>query len=203
MLAALDCVLVEVGADEVVFVATDRYRLAVRTVRPVEFGGAAGRVLVRADELAGLSRWAAAGEVVELEIRGEGAVIVRDGESREIALVDAEYPAYQGILDGLAPPVCRVVVDRAALRAALEGREVVAFDIGSGELRIDGGEPLEVIGSGAARLGFTASLLAAALDVSVGPDVLLEICSQDRPVVVRSADQGTFTTLVMPVRLDG
>ncbi|WP_406050005.1 MerR family transcriptional regulator [Kribbella sp. NBC_00889] len=202
-LAALDCVLVEVGADEVVFVATDRYRLAVRTVRPVEFGGAAGRVLVRADELAGLSRWAAAGEVVELEIRGEDAVIVRDGESREIAVVDAEYPAYQGILDGLAPPVCRVVVDRTALRAALEGREVVAFDIGSGELRIDGGELLEVIGSGAARIGFTASLLAAALDVSVGPDVLLEICAQDRPVVVRSADQGTFTTLVMPVRLDG
>ena len=202
-MAALDCVLVEVGADEVVFVATDRYRLAVRTVRPVEFDGAAGRVLVRADELAGLSRWAAAGEVVELEIRGGGAVIVRDGESREIAVVDAEYPAYQGILDGLAPPVCRVVVDRATLRAALEGREVVAFDIGPGELRIDGGEPLEVIGTGVARIGFTASLLAAALDVSVGPDVLLEICAQDRPVVVRSADQGTFTTLVMPVRLDG
>ena len=203
MLAALDCVLVEVGPDEVVFVATDRYRLAVRTVRPVEFGGAAGRVLVRADELAGLSRWAAAGEAVQLEIRSEGAVIVRDEESREIAVVDAEYPAYQGILDGLAPPVCRVVVDRVALRTALEGREVVAFDIGSGELRIDGGEPLEVIGSGEARIGFTASLLAAALDVSVGPDVLLEICAQDRPVVVRSADQGTFTTLVMPVRLDG
>jgi DNA-binding transcriptional MerR regulator len=203
VLAALDCVLVEVGPDEVVFVATDRYRLAVRTVRPVEFGGAAGRVLVRADELAGLSRWAAAGEAVQLEIRSEGAVIVRDEESREIAVVDAEYPAYQGILDGLAPPVCRVVVDRVALRTALEGREVVAFDIGSGELRIDGGEPLEVIGSGEARIGFTASLLAAALDVSVGPDVLLEICAQDRPVVVRSADQGTFTTLVMPVRLDG
>ena len=34
-------------------------------------------------------------------------------------------------------------------------------------------------------------------------DVLLEICEPARPVVVRSADQGTFTTLVMPVRLDG
>ena len=60
-----------------------------------------------------------------------------------------------------------------------------------------------MIGSGTARIGFTASLLAAALDASVGPDVLLEICAQDRPVVIRSADQGTFTTLVIPVRLDG
>ena len=60
-----------------------------------------------------------------------------------------------------------------------------------------------MIGSGAIRIGFTAALLGAALEASVGPDVLLEICAQDRPVVVRSADQGTFTTLVMPVRLDG
>ena len=73
-----------------------------------------------------------------------------------------------------------------------------SVDIGSGKLTIDGDRTLEVIGSGAARLGFTAGLLAAALEASVGPDVLLEITAQDRPVVVRSADQGTFTTLVMP-----
>jgi DNA-binding transcriptional MerR regulator len=200
---ALDCVWIEMAPDEVVFVATDRYRLAVRTVRPVEFGGALGRALVRAEELAALNRWAAAGDVVRLEVGVSGVMIARDGETREIPVVDADYPAYQGILDGLAPPQCRVVVVRADLRAALEGREVVAFDIGSGELRIDGADPLEVIGSGTARIGFTAALLAAALDASVGPDVLLEICAQDRPVVVRSADQGTFTTLVMPVRLDG
>jgi DNA polymerase III subunit beta len=40
------------------------------------------------------------------------------------------------------------------------------------------------------------------LSASVGPDALLEIVAQTRPVVVRSADQGTFTTLVMPTRLD-
>jgi DNA polymerase III subunit beta len=61
---------------------------------------------------------------------------------------------------------------------------------------------LEVVGTGVVRVGFTVGLLAAALEASVGPDVLLEICAPARPVVVRSADQGTFTTLVMPVRLD-
>ena len=160
-------------------------------------------MLVRADELAELGRWAAAGETVRVEVGAGGAELVRGDEVRQISVVAAEYPAYQGILDGLAAPVCRVVVDRAALRAALEGRDVVAFDIGSGRLTVDGEQTLEVIGSGAARIGFTAELLGAALESSVGPDVLLEICAQDRPVVVRSADQGTFTTLVMPVRLDG
>ncbi len=200
--AALGCVLIELAPDEVTFVATDRYRLAVRGVRPVEYGGPAGRILVPADELAELGRWAAAGEVVRVEVGSEGAKLVRGDEARGITVVDAEYPAYQGILDGLGSAVCRVAVDRPALRAALDGREVVAFDIGSGKLTVDGEQTLEVIGSGAVRIGFTASLLAAALDTSVGPDVLLEISAQDRPVVVRSADQGTFTTLVMPVRLD-
>jgi DNA polymerase III sliding clamp (beta) subunit (PCNA family) len=172
-------------------------------VQAVDFRGPSARLLVRASELVALSRWVAAAEVVRIEVGSEGAAFVRDGEVRELAVVSAEYPAYQQILDGLTPPVCRVVVDRPALLAVLEGREVVAFDIDSAELRIDGEVKLEVIGSGAVRIGFTASLLAAALDASVGPDVLLEICAPDRPVVVRSADQGTFTTLVMPVRLDG
>jgi len=198
----LDCVLIEFSPDEITFVATDRYRLAVRTVRPVEFGGVAGRVLVRADELAQVSRWAAAGDVVRVEVDG-GLVLVRGDESRELAVVDAEYPAYQQILDGLTPPVCRVVVDRARLLDALVGRDVVAFDIDSESLRIGDEVKLDAIGSGAVRVGFTASMLAAALEASVGPDVLLEICEPARPVVVRSADQGTFTTLVMPVRLDG
>ena len=200
---ALGCVLIELAPDEVTFVATDRYRLAVRTVRAMDFAGPSARVLVRADELAGLARWAAAGEAVRVEVGAEGARLVRGDEARGITVVEAEYPAYQGILDGLGSPVCRVVVDRSALRAVLEGCEVVAFDIGSGKLTVDGEQTLEAIGTGAARIGFTAGLLAAALDASVGPDVLLEISAQDRPVVVRSADQGTFTTLVMPVRLDG
>jgi DNA-binding transcriptional MerR regulator len=200
--AVLSCVLIELSPEEITFVATDRYRLAVRTVRPVEFGGVAGRVLVRAEELAGVARWAAAGEVVRVEADG-GLRLVRGDEARELAVVEAEYPAYQQILDGLTPPVCRVVVDRVGLLDVLVGRDVVAFDIDSESLRIGDEVKLDAIGSGAVRVGFTASLLAAALEASVGPDVLLEICEPARPVVVRSADQGTFTTLVMPVRLDG
>ncbi|MFF0265767.1 MerR family transcriptional regulator [Kribbella sp. NPDC004536] len=198
----LSCVLIELSPDEVVFVATDRYRLAVRSVRPVEFGGSSGRVLVPAAELAAVGRWVAAGDGVRIEVNG-GLRLVRGDEARELPTVAAEYPAYEQILAGLTPPVCRVVVDRLQLLQTLEGREVVAFDIDPEVLRIGDEVRLDVIGTGSVRIGFTASLLAAALEVSVGPDVLLEICEPSRPVVVRSADQGTFTTLVMPVRLDG
>ncbi|NYI06731.1 MerR family transcriptional regulator [Allostreptomyces psammosilenae] len=48
------------------------------------------------------------------------------------------------------------------------------------------------------RLWFASGVLLPALEASVGPDVLLEIAAPGEPVVVRSADQGGFTTLVMP-----
>jgi DNA-binding transcriptional MerR regulator len=205
---ALACVLLELGEDEVTLVATDRYRLSVRKLQPLGFAGYPRNLLVRASELTALARWVGAAAEVRLETGPAGTALVVDGESRPLGVVDDEFPAYQSILDGLTPPTCRVVADRQQLLALLTG-ETVALDIDSGRVTVtavDSGEPLGVlegIGSGAVQLGFSASLLAAALSVSVGPDVLLELCAVDRPVVVRSADQGTFTTLVMPTRLDG
>ena len=63
------------------------------------------------------------------------------------------------------------------------------------------GVSLPVVRTGdAVGLAFDPVVLAAAVDAGVGPDVLLEIAGPCAPVVVRSADQGTFTTLAMPVR---
>ena len=49
------------------------------------------------------------------------------------------------------------------------------------------------------RIAFDPAVLLPALEAGVGPDVLLDVASAAEPVVVRSADQGSFTTLVMPV----
>lgn len=59
---------------------------------------------------------------------------------------------------------------------------------------------LEAICSGPPlRIAFDPATLIPALEAGVGPDVLLEVSTTTHPVVVRSADQGSFTTLVMPV----
>ncbi|TWD80318.1 DNA polymerase III beta subunit-like protein [Kribbella amoyensis] len=200
---ALECVQVELTEDEVTLVATDRYRLAVRKLQPQSFTGTPGSVLVRAGELAAVARWVAATAEVRIETGSTVVRLHRDGEVRELESVEAEFPAYQGILDGLPAPSSRVVVDRLRLRELL-GDDVVVLSIESGRVVAgDRGELEAAVSGQPVRVGFTASLLVAALDASVGPDVLLEIGAPDRPVVVRSADQGTFTTLVMPVRLDG
>ncbi len=206
-------VRLEVDADEVAVVATDRYRLAVRKLHPVGFSGTARPVVVPADALSELAGWFAAGSEVELTVHADGLTVRRDGETRDIAALPGEYPAYRLILDQLPPFTARALVDRAGLleavstapddrRESVAGTVVLGLD-GDGVTVQEDVRVAAVCSGEPARIGFSAGFLGAALDASVGPDVLLEIVAQDRPVVVRSADQGTFTTLVMPVRLDG
>lgn len=96
-----------------------------------------------------------------------------------------------------------MLVDRSGLADRLNGNGGPAIVEVERERVVVDGTGLDAICSGpAVRIGFTPALLAAALADGVGPDVLLEIGPSSRPVAVRSADQGTFSTLVMPVRLD-
>jgi hypothetical protein len=192
----------------------------VRKLQPVEFRGNSRSLLVKAAELVDLGRWVAGMERARIEIGPGGAAVLRtvasdgagvDGggpaiaESRELGVVEDDFPEYQVILDGLPAPACRVVVDRLRLLELLTGG-VVALDIEPGRLTVSqngsAAETLDAVGFGQIRIGFTAAVLAAALSSSVGPDVLLEISVPERPVIVRSADQGTFTTLVMPALLE-
>ncbi|HLS76065.1 MAG TPA: hypothetical protein VK083_04640, partial [Nocardia sp.] len=43
------------------------------------------------------------------------------------------------------------------------------------------------------------AVLRPAVDSALGPDLMLDLATPDRPVVVRSATDGDLTVLVMPV----
>jgi DNA-binding transcriptional MerR regulator len=203
-------VLVEIADGEVRVVATDRYRLSVRVLRPSEVTGAPARVVVGVPDLRELAAWAVRAAAVALEIpEGEDTLVLGDGaEERRATGIAGAFPDYAMVLDGLAAPRTRVITDRAALGAALEARAEAAYARLTGtpdELRVHtDAHPdaaLPAVRTGAPLdIAFAPAVLAAALSSGVGPDVLLEITSPAEPVVVRSADQGTFTTLAMPVR---
>ncbi|MFD5733577.1 MerR family transcriptional regulator [Streptomyces sioyaensis] len=239
----LGCVLLELLDGEVRFVATDRYRLALRVLRPMAFDGVPRRVLIGAGTAWSLAEWAVRQATVEVECAGGTAgVRLRSGaDSRELPEGTGDWPSGEGDAEGFPDYRLmledretgrhRVIVDRADLRDAVTGRAgAVSLSVGAvrgdaaeaggpvdpGEVRDTGGSAagqLEVVGGdrGPVRLravhtgpglgiAFDPAVLVPALEAGVGPDVLLEIASADRPVVVRSADQGSFTTLVMPVR---
>ncbi|MEV7425320.1 MerR family transcriptional regulator [Streptomyces sp. NPDC091212] len=207
-------VLVEIDADEVRLVATDRYRMAVRGLKPVmTVEGPERALLVAAERLVEIGAWAARCAAVTLEAGPDGAgAHDTDGtDTRELPLFEGEFPAYREMLAALTPHRHRVIVDRAALLTAvgaLGDTPGVALRLGTDELTValpDGSGATDLpavrMGERPLRIGFDPAVLVAALETSVGPDILLEIATATEPVVVRSADQGGFTTLVMPVAL--
>lgn len=143
--------------------------------------------------------------------RGTEVVLVADEQEWSLPVVAEQYVAYRDVLAALGPASTRAVFDRLALLHALEASDVptpIALGIGADEIVVADphGRPLHrlaaVCGGRSLRLGFGPRVLAAALRAGVGPDALLELTAPDQPVIVRSADQGTLTTLAMPTLLD-
>ncbi|MEV0370236.1 MerR family transcriptional regulator [Streptomyces sp. NPDC050636] len=222
----LGCVLLELVDGEVRLVATDRYRLAVRVLRSAVFEGGPRRVLIGAEAARGLAEWAVRQATVDVECAADGrGILLRSGEDcwevvegtgggGGVGSDDGAFPDYRLMLDGLEAGRHRIIVDRGGLRDAVAGRAGVVV-LGGGaddaagheadqELEVAGGERaavrLRAVRTGPAlRIAFDPAVLVPVLEAGVGPDVLLEIAAADRPVLVRSADQGSFTTLVMPV----
>ncbi|WP_433077359.1 MerR family transcriptional regulator [Dactylosporangium sp. CA-052675] len=208
--AVLGGVLFEAGEGEVRLVATDRYRLAIRSLRA---SGSAppARATVAVARLAQARSWIAGQDTVRLHIGG-GEVRLGD---RVLPALPGEFPEYRAILDGLPEPVVRVVAPREALLRALGNAptDVPADDRGDDpdagiDLTVDGGlhvggaaVPAEVSG-GPMALRFQFRTLYPAVAASIGPDVLLRIAAPDLPVVVRSADDTDLTTLAMPTKTE-
>jgi DNA polymerase III sliding clamp (beta) subunit (PCNA family) len=209
-LPALACVLLEVDGDEIRLVASDRYRLSVRVLQARSCSAPPGTALVPAPALAELAGWVVRHDEVTVDADRTRVCLTAGGQTHSLPVVAADFPDYRGILGALAPAATRAVVDRLAFLELLLAGDLptpVVLDVGDDQLIVstrDGGttHTLSAVCSGAAlRLGFAPGVLAAALAASVGPDVLLELAVPDRAVVIRSADQGSFTTLAMPTLL--
>ncbi|GAA2434567.1 DNA polymerase III subunit beta [Streptomyces macrosporus] len=203
----LGCVLIDIERQEVRLVATDRYRLAVRALRPLSAEGGPRRVLVGASELKDVASWAGPLPDVDIEVDRRGVRLHGGRAARALPTVDETFPDYRMILDDLPAARHRIIADRTALRAAIaeaghDGPLTLRTDERRLTLAFRGSATatLPAVCTGApVRIAFDPGVLPPALDAGVGPDALPEISSPTRPVVVRPADQGSFTTLVMPV----
>ena len=110
-------------------------------------------------------------------------------DGRSCRTIAGPYPDYRVVFDGLGEPRTRLILATADILATLEAQSTASFDI--------------VIDGDPNRSHFAADTLARALGAGIGPDVMLDITAPDQPVVVRSATDGDFTTLVMPTKPKG
>lgn len=204
----LSCVLVEGRDGSLRLAATDRYRLAVRDIAFVGGTGTPFRALVPA---ATLRRWHGqlpGGGAVAIGVVDDHLALCGGGIDLRVAQVPAAFPAYEDVL-AREHDAHAVVVGRDRLHAALArftgGEGAVLLHAGSDRLTLVRREDEVAIAarhrSPDVHVALDPNFAADAVAAAVGPEVVIEIGDALHPVVFRSADDGTFTTLLMPVRL--
>ena len=195
-------VLVEGRAGSVRLVATDSYRLAVRDLVAGD-GEEEFRAVVAAASLERLRADATGDTPARLRVDGGELVLEMGGATATAELVADAFPDYEKILvvhDDAHP----LVVPRAALLEAVETEDgaVLWMTLQKDSLltgkdgsyfvpaSYDGPDLTVTLNRDFARDGILAA---------IGPDVVIEATSPRHPVVFRSATDGTYVHMVMPV----
>nr|WP_228536747.1 MerR family transcriptional regulator [Nocardia sp. XZ_19_231] len=144
-LAVLDTILFETDGQQLILTATDRFRLATRTVRPTRVGTAVWDATVDAADLRAAASWLRRQHAVAIrphheriefhmattdsiddahaEAGGEPTVWPAarpDDTRRSCRRSTHDFPDYRAMLAALAPVRTRVVLTRAALLDAME-----------------------------------------------------------------------------------
>lgn len=218
--AALDCILLDIADGELTVAATDRYRMAARTLPATDQAGALRRMPIAVDQLTALADWLRRRRQIELSALGQ-TLIISDHDHddhgsipdyQELDISQDQFPDYRLLVEGLADRAggMRLFIDRIRLLESISTdlKTAVVLDPDPDDVIMVSRRPtstplrLSAVTEGELhRIAFNPNLLASALQSSVGPDVMID-AAPDHAAVIRSADQGGFTTLVMPMRLD-
>ncbi len=227
-LPVLTGVRLEIDGDELTLAATDRYRLAVRTLRwQPDDPSLQGTALVPARTLAEAAKSLTTGAQVSLALAtgtsGEGLIGLAGGARRTTTrLLDGEFPRYRSLLPAESSAVA--LVDTAQLAEAVRRVALVASRTSPVRLSFsDEGLLLEAGGQEEAQASelLPASFDGEALTIAFNPTFLLDglgaldsdtarlaFTTSGKPAVLTGkADDddagGDYRYLLMPIRLSG
>ena len=211
-------ILVWASERELRMVATDSYRLSVKTTPLGDAVSATLEANVPARALAEVVRLAQQAEVETIAIeRSENQIVFTvDGAVLSSRLIDGQFPNYQLLLPESADHELRVdreelaaIVRRVSLLAQknaplrlsfTDGQVLVSAqtpDVGEASEALPvpfAGEPLDI--------GFNAEFLRDGLESVDAGEVVIKLTSPLRPGLIEAVDGGAFTYLVMPIRLN-
>ncbi|WP_280506098.1 MerR family transcriptional regulator [Nocardia farcinica] len=195
-------ILLEADETGLTLTATDRYRLVTRSLALIRPGATAWSAVVPAAELAAAGHHLPSGEIAVT--RDDTGVLLGAPGAGRLPVLDETFPDYRVVLDGLAPVRTRVLISRTDLLDLLDHTPdtPLGLDITPTGLtaRRPGAHPIAATVTGPPlRIAFDPAVLRPAVDSALGPDLMLDLATPDRPVVVRSATDGDLTVLVMPV----
>jgi DNA polymerase-3 subunit beta len=217
-------ILVSASASSLRMVATDSYRLSVKTTTLETPVTAPFEANVPARALQELARIAQQAAVEQIGVaRLENQIVFSLGDTTNGAggavlssrLIDGQFPNYQQLLPDSADHELRVareelteVVRRVSLLAQKNAPLRLGFN--EGELRVsaqtpDIGEAHETLPIPFAgepfEIGFNPEFFRDGLESLESSEVLIKLTSPLRPGLIESADGSGFVYLVMPIRL--
>ncbi|MGP2440824.1 MerR family transcriptional regulator [Streptomyces sp. JW3] len=205
----LSGVRVEAAPGAVTLTATDRYRLATRTLAPAGTPVTGWAGTADGDELRSATAGIRRTPWVRLEATPYGLRFrLGDRGDRHCGLLPGEYPDHRQMLACLADVTTRVTLSKERLLRLLEehpGERITlrVTDAGVATDRAEGGTLLPAVVTGPeTRVRFALTTLYPAVSTALGPEVMLDLRGPDQPMTVRSADRGDLTTLAMPVSAD-
>lgn len=211
-------ILVSASERELRMVATDSYRLSVKTTELADAVAEPLEANVPARALAEVVRIAQQSEVPTIAVsRSENQIVFTlGGAVLSSRLIDGQFPNYRLLLPETSDYELRVereelaaVVRRISLLAQKNAPLRLSFS--EGELLVsaqtpDVGEAREAVPVPFAgepfEIGFNADFLRDGLESVDSQDVVIKLTSALRPGLIESSDGGEFVYLVMPIRLN-
>lgn len=211
-------VLVSASGQHLRMVATDSYRLSVKETTLGEELSGEIEANVPARTLQELARVAAANAAEEIDIVAlPNQVLFRLGDVvLSSRLVEGRFPNYEQLLPDSFEHELRLrshelleVVRRISLLAQKNAPLRLRF--AEGELEVSAQTPdigearesLPVPFQGEEiEIGFNPEFLRDGLESTEGDELVLKLISPLRPGLIQSGDDGGFTYLVMPIRLN-
>ncbi|WP_435742947.1 MerR family transcriptional regulator [Nocardioides sp. SYSU DS0663] len=188
--------------------ATDRYRLATRTLVPSQPPVAPWAGTLAGDDLHATISRVRRSAVVTLEAGQRTLAFRTAGDTvAHCRLLTGVFPDHGLLFRSLPAPTHRVTIEtQQALRALEQAPEKIGLRVADGHpslLLPDAVVPLNGTATGPdLALWFELATLYPTLSHTLGNDLMLDLRGTDQPATVRSADDGDLTTLVMPCRTD-
>lgn len=215
--AILTGILLSVSEDNLRFVATDSYRLAVRETKLDEPVGQAFDVVIPGRIFDDVMKAAASFDEISLGFSENQIVMTFDTTTFVTRRIEGNFPNYQQLLPKEHATTAVVetgefitAVKRVALLAQHQSSVKLGFSVEDQDLNLssniaDIGSavediPAKVEGDDVA-IAFNHQYLLDGLNSIHTTDVLIEIQSTSRPGIFKATDEEMFLYLVMPVRL--
>ncbi len=207
-------VLFEGEGNTLRIVATDSYRLAVRSIEVEGVDGV--RVLVPARAVVEVGRLAAGEKTVQIDIASAQIGFHLGDVVLQSRLIEGEFPAYKQLLPTDQPNQLKLT--KGSFLEAVKRVGVLAQDstpvflvLGEAAVKLEchaqglgeGDEEVEAATYTGEdiRVAFNPSYLEAGVGATESDDVVIDFTDQQRPALVHAPDDKDFQYLLMPIRV--